>query len=132
MKLKFHHVAITVRNIEKSVKWYKDKLDFKVLHDYEKHGMHIVQLKKDEVRLELFHFSKATKTLPNYRKELMNDLHVLGTKHLCIEVDDLDAIIKYLKSKGVTFATQIDTAGFGGRYIFFKDCNGILIELYES
>lgn len=61
----------------------------------------------------------------------MDDLHVIGTKHLCIEVDDLDEFIKQLQSKAVEFATKMDTAGFGGRYIFIKDCNGILIELYQ-
>lgn len=62
----------------------------------------------------------------------MNDLHVIGTKHLCIQVENLERAVGELKTKGVQFATEIDTAGFGGRYIFFKDCNDILIELYEE
>ena len=94
--------------------------------------MEITQLVLGDVRVELFCFREDTKVLPDYRKDLMDDLHVLGTKHLCIEVENLDQTIEDLKQKGVKFATELDTAGFGGRYIFFKDCNGILIELYQA
>ncbi len=132
MKFKPHHVALTVSNTEQSINWYKDKLGFEIMHRYNKHGMEITQLKLEDVRLELFCYGQETKPLPDYRNDLMDDLHVMGTKHLCIEVEDLEGTIRELKSKGVEFATEVDKAGFGGKYIFFKDCNGILIELYES
>ncbi len=132
MSFKPHHVAFTVKNTEESIKWYQDKLGFEVIHRYDKHGMEITQLKLDDVRLELFCYREDTKPLPDYRKELMDDLHVMGTKHLCIEVDNLEQTIEALKQKGVEFSTEVDIAGFGGRYIFFKDCNGILIELYQA
>lgn len=48
-----------------------------------------------------------------------------------IQVDNIDEIVKDLQSKGVTFVMDIDTAGFGGRYTFFKDCNDILVELFQ-
>ena len=132
MSFRPHHVAFTVKNIEESVQWYQDKLGFEVVHQYNKHGMEITHLKLGDVRLELFSYGESTKPLPDYRKDLMSDLHVIGTKHLCIEVDDLDKTINELKAKRVEFTRDIDTAGFGGRYIFFKDCNGILIELYQK
>ena len=132
MSFKPHHVAFTVRNTKESTEWYIDKLGFQVIHEYNKHGMEITQLKLDSVRIELFCYGNETKMLPDYRKDLMDDLHVMGTKHLCIEVDNLDESVKELKSKGVEFPREIDTAGFGGRYIFIKDCNGILIELYQN
>ena len=132
MNFKPHHVAFTVKNTEQSVEWYKNKLGFRVIHKYNKNDMKITLLKLGDVKLELFCFGKETKSLPNHRRVLIDDLHVIGTKHLCIEVDNLDQSIKKLKEKRVEFATEIDTAGFGGRYIFIKDCNDILIELYQS
>lgn len=131
MKFKPHHVALTVKNTSESIKWYQEKLGCKILHNYKKHGMEITQLQLDEVRIELFDYGKVTKPLPDYRKELMDDLHVIGTKHLCIEVEDLNKMVQSLNEKGVE-TREIDTAGFGGRYTFFKDCNGILIELYQK
>ena len=127
-----HHVALTVNDIDESVQWYQQKLDFKLIHRYKKHGMEIVHLQLGDVRIELFNYGEKTKSLPDYKHNLMDDLHVVGTKHLCIQVDNLEATIKSFKEKGVQFATDLDTAAFGGRYIFFKDCNNILIELYQE
>lgn len=106
MNFRPHHIALTVYSSEKSIQWYQEKLGFKVIHKYNKHGMEITHLKLGDVRLELFCFGKDTKPLPDDRKDLMNDLRVVGTKHLCIEVDNLDGAIKELQSKGVEFATE--------------------------
>lgn len=132
MSFKINHVALTVKDTEESIKWYQEKLGFEVIYRYNKHGMEIIQLKLDQVRIELFSYGENTKPLPDYRKELMDDLHVIGTKHLCIEVNNLDEIMEQLKEKGVEFVMDIDAAGFGGRYTFIKDPNGIIIELYQA
>lgn len=131
MKFRPHHAAFTVNNIDESVKWYEEKLGFKVTHRYNKLGSERAIMELDEVRLELFNFDKDTLPLPDYRKDLLEDLHVQGIKHLCIEVENLDEIILSLNKKGVQ-NRKVDTAGFGGRFTFIKDCNGILIELYQK
>jgi len=131
MKFKPHHVALTVNNMEETVEWYKNNLGFKVTHDYGKYGAKKILLQLDEVRLELFDFDKENQPLPDYRKDLMEDIHVVGTKHLCIEVEDLDVLVQDLKQKGIE-TRKIDTAGFGGRFTFIKDNNGILIEFYQK
>src|SRR2546430_6793416 len=118
MNFKPHHVAFTVKNIEESIKWYKDILDLPLLFRYEKDGMKLALLKLADSQIELFEFGKTTEALPIDRKNLMTDLHVIGTKHLCLETDNLDATIEQLKNKGVKFATETDTTAFGGRYIF--------------
>lgn len=132
MNLKPHHIAFTVKDTEKSILWFQEKLGFEVFHRNNKHGMEITQLKSGDVKIELFSYGESTKDLPDYRKDLMEDLHVIGTKHLCIEVENLDATIEQLKAKGVKEIREVDTAGFGGRYTFIKDPNGILIELYQA
>lgn len=81
MNFQPHHTAFTVRNMDESINWYQDKLGFITAHRYNKHGMEIAILELDKVRLELFCYGQETKPLPDYRKDLMDDLHVIGTKH---------------------------------------------------
>jgi methylmalonyl-CoA epimerase len=130
--IKPHHVALTVNDIQESTKWYSDKLGFQTKHNYDKNGMQIALLELNGFRIELFHFPNNTKPLHEEDKNLMDSLHIIGTKHLCLEVDNLDDTIKELGKKGVEFSTETDTVSFGGKYIFIKDCNGILIELYQK
>lgn len=131
MKFKLHHVALSIKNTDESIEWYKNNFGFEVTRQYEKNGRKITQLKLDDIRIELFDCGESTKPLPDYRKELKKDLCVIGTKHLCLEVEDLDKTIQSLNAKGIK-TREVDTAGFGGKYTFINDCNGILIELYQS
>lgn len=132
MNLKLHHVAFTVKNIQESTKWYEEKLGFKGIYNYKNKDFEMVMLQLADIKIELISFGRNTKDLPDYRSDLMDDIHTIGTKHLCMEVNNLDEFINMLKAKGVHFIMETDTAAIGGRYIFFKDCDGILIELYQS
>jgi methylmalonyl-CoA/ethylmalonyl-CoA epimerase len=132
MNIKIHHVALTVTDLEKSIKWYQEKLGFTVVTHFKRPARDTVLLQRDTARIELFGIHKGLKPLPKYREDLYEDISVVGTKHVCLEVDDLDATVAQLKAKGVDFVMDADNASFGGRFIFFKDCNGILIELYQA
>lgn len=126
-----HHIAFTVNNLEESIKWYQEKLGFELIHKYEKE-IKFALLRLDQVKIEIFDFGNETSPLPNYRKGLMIDLKTVGTKHLAIEVSELDTFVGELRYKNVEFENEIDEASFGGRFIFLKDINGILIELYSN
>jgi catechol 2,3-dioxygenase-like lactoylglutathione lyase family enzyme len=131
MHFKTHHVAFTVPSIEETVAWYEKVFDAMVIHSYQGKDMDIVLIGFGEIKIELFQF-RESKPMPEYSKSLMDDLHVEGIKHLSIQIEDLKETMDALRKRGVTFVTEIDTAAFGGHYVFFKDCNGTLIELYQS
>jgi|SRR3989338_2979364 len=128
--MRIHHVALTVRNLGASIAWYTDIFDARVIDTYEKHGLEIAQLKIGDAWIELF--AGGESELPEYRKTLKGDISTVGTKHLALETDDLDALVKKLREKSVVFETEPDTAHFGGQYVFIKDLDGILIELYQK
>lgn len=132
MKLGIHHIALTVRDMDESVAWYRSVFDAEVVERYSKHDMEIAHIKIGNARLELFSSGVTAESLPEYRKSLQSDIRVVGTKHICLETDSLDALMEKLKKQNVKFATEVDTAGFGGRYVFIQDPNGILIELYQA
>lgn len=126
-----NHIAITVKNLNESIDWYRDKFAFKLVSKHQYQDMYFALISLKKIKIELFCFNKTTKPLPDYRKKLMNDLAVVGTKHICFDVDNLNSIITKLKNKRVQIIGEPDTSAFGGKYVFVKDCNGILIELYE-
>jgi len=131
MKFKPHHIAFTVKNLQQTINWYENNLGFKVLTEYEKKGVKKALLQLDEVLIELFDNGENTKLLPNYRKTVADDLQVIGTKHIGIEVEDLYELVKSLQKKGVE-VQEIKPVSFGGICTFITDCNGILIELYQK
>ena len=127
-----HHIALTVNKLKESVEWYKNTLGFTEVKSYHDENMDIVLLQLNYIKLELFSIKDKTQALPEYRKELMSDLHVIGTKHLCLQTNNLESSIIELHTKGVEFLGKPSESFFGGKYIFFKDCNGILIELLQE
>ena len=128
--MKINHVAFSVSDIDRSIDWYKNTLGFQLETKYKKHDLVIAHLVLGDARIELF--SGDISPLPEERKTLRSDLRVTGTKHVCFEIENIDKLAADLKQRGVDFETEIDTAGFGGKYVFIKDLDGILIELYQK
>jgi len=61
----------------------------------------------------------------------------VGSTHLCLEVDDIDGWCNELREKGVDVYAdpfrETDPGPFdGSRWLFFKDPDGISIELVEK
>lgn len=58
-----------------------------------------------------------------------------GTAHFCLRVDDLEALYPELAAKGVQFIsgviTQTGGVNKGGRVVYAKDPDGIIIELIQ-
>ena len=52
------------------------------------------------------------------------------TRHLGLEVEDLEALVARLRAEGVPFRNEIVT-GPGGRQILCEDPSGNVVELFE-
>ena len=59
-----------------------------------------------------------------------------GTAHLCLRVDDLDALYEHLLAAGVEFVSEVQTptAGpnAGGRVVYLLDPDQIRVELLQT
>ena len=130
--LKLAHIALSVSNINKSAHFYRKHFGFKLARKYphKEIGLTIAVINKGDISLELFEFKKRH-ALPNYRKDLNNDLKTIGAKHFSFAVSDIEGEYKRLKKSGVKLATPIRIFDNGLRYFFIKDPNGILLELME-
>ncbi|MGD0610263.1 MAG: VOC family protein [Anaerolineales bacterium] len=129
--LDFQHYTISVSNIEKSLSFYRDLLGFPVLgrlNYHNKVGLMIYFLDiGNNAILEMFGFQVPTK--PSDR--IADDLQ-LGIRHVGFKVKDVDEIALRLKSANVPFTMEPLDAHGGVRIAFFKDPDGILLEIIQG
>ena len=132
LQLEMHHAAISVSDLGRSMRWYESRLGFKLINRFEnpKLDAKIVLMALGRYHLELVCF-KEQKPLPNYRKTLASNLKTIGTKHMALGTNDIEQAYRILKGKGVKFDSKPRVGGSGHKYAFFKDPDGVLIELFE-
>lgn len=112
-----HHVHIFASDLGKSVRFYEDFFDGKVVSDMELAGARNVFMKVGNGRI---HFYDQP---PKFSGR--GSIH-----HFGIQTDDIEGVVKKLKSKGVVFTKEITDAGFW-KYIMVPAPDDILIELFE-
>ena len=128
----FHHVGITVRDLEATIAWYEKHLGFKRLTDFGYPGARVAFIGRGDLRLEFFQIENAM-PMEDGRKEAESNLSFGGINHFAIFVDDLDGTLEELKAKGVEqgYTLNVVPDGSGDRYTFIRDNEGMLIELYQ-
>jgi methylmalonyl-CoA/ethylmalonyl-CoA epimerase len=130
--ISFHHVGISVPNAEESAAWYRKMLGFEVvtrMPQSASNGMTVVHIKRGNCYIELFQVAGA-KPLPDYRRDPTADFGVHGVKHFALQVSDVQAVTKELKTKGAEIATgPVDTPGVA--FVFIRDNAGNAFELIQ-
>jgi len=125
--MRIHHLAIGVKNLDKSIKFYQQCFGFTEVERFTKSGWDgkVVILRLGEVNLELFHFNEQIESKDNH-----NQFNVIGLKHIAFLVDSVDETYSRLKKLNV----DIDKPQLGttcAKFCFLRDPNGVVIELYE-
>ena len=118
----FDHVAITVKDFEKTIDWYVQNLGFTVKSNIviEERGIKRAFLEAGgQAMLELFGFIDDEKVIkgPSLNAE------ETGIKHISFFVDNMEEICQRIKNSGIEFTT------FTPNRVVFKDPNSIIIEL---
>ena len=127
------HYAISVKNMEQSVSFYEG-LDFVVKNEWraDDGSISITHMKNDSFILELFCY-RQYKSMPHTAFVLNEDLPVIGSKHIGLNVNNLEATQEYLLNKGmIKKKVEIRNGRMGRRYFFISDPDGILIEIIEK
>lgn len=131
MKIKrIEHVAIAVKDIPGVRDIFENKLGIEM--EYEEQnaaGTKIAMFPVGDTYLELLQSDKPDANVNNWIAKRGE-----GLFHLCLEVDDIEAALAELKSRGVKLRDETPRTGHGGTRIAFLDPNstgGLVFELVE-
>lgn len=127
---KINHVAIVVENIDTALAFWRDQLGLELDHieDVPSQASKVAFLPVGEGEVELVEPTDPESGLAKYLEK-----HGEGMHHICVEVDDIDEMLKILSGKGVRLINvePIDLPGRRMAFIHPKAANGVLVELYE-
>ena len=120
-----HHVAIIVSDYNRSKDFYVNKLGFPILRENYRSDRNDwkLDLKCGGLELEIF-------AEPNPPKRVTNP-EACGLRHLAFWVPDVEETVKELEKKGISCEPVRTDVYTGKRMTFFKDPDGLPLELHE-
>jgi glyoxylase I family protein len=132
MRYEFHHVAISVTDIQASSRFYA-AFGFRPLTSWvaDDKSLEIVHLKLHEVIVELFCYRDPI-SLPEHAQSLDNDLPTLGCKHFGLRVLSIRDAVDDLKRSGHEPVSEIKLGRTGIQYCFYRDPDGVFVEVVQD
>lgn len=137
----FRHVGIVVKDLEKTLHFYRDVLGLAVSKEMDEEGSFvdtILGLTKVKVKtIKMLLPQGGGIELLHYRSPVMPEssscqIHERGITHFALTVKDLDSQYKRLSQEGVEFIAPPATSPNGyAKVAFCKDPEGNYIELVE-
>jgi methylmalonyl-CoA/ethylmalonyl-CoA epimerase len=127
--LKIDHLAIAVPSLEPAISAY-EALGFRVekTHDVPTEKVRAAFLPVGESHLELLQPTDPSSVVARFLEKRS------GLHHVCVLVDDLDAALAEMKTRGVPLLDEKPRVGAGGCRVAFvhpKGAGGVLLELKE-
>ena len=123
------HVGLAVPDLAGLVPLFRDVLDMPEVPLGDSDGARIAGLAAGESLVELLEPADDTGPIARYLARRGPGIH-----HLCLAVDDLDAMLQRCRSAGIQLIDEVPRVGAEGKRIAFlhpKSTGGILVELSE-
>jgi methylmalonyl-CoA/ethylmalonyl-CoA epimerase len=129
--LQIDHIGVAAKSVLESLRFFEEKLGIaptasEAVNDQ---SVRVAFLPVGEVKIELLE-----STRPDGPVARFIEARGEGVQHIALRVDDLEAALAELKSKGVRLIDEHPRIGAGGSRIAFvhpKDTHGVLLELCE-
>jgi len=126
------HVAIAVRGLDDALPFYTETLgfDLKATEEAEEGRVRVAILTKGPHRIELIESVTEDSPIRRFLEKRGPGLH-----HLCLEVDDLDAMLDTMRAAGTRLIDETPRPGADGRRVAFvhpEAAGGVLLELSEK
>ena len=120
-----HHIAIISSSWEKAKDFYIDKLGFELTREVWRPAQndYLRMLTLGQTTLELFIRPDAP--------QRVNNPEAMGLRHLAFHVEDAEAAARWLNSRGIETEPIREDLVNGGKFTFFKDPDGLPLEIHE-
>jgi methylmalonyl-CoA/ethylmalonyl-CoA epimerase len=127
-----NHVALVVANMEASLAFWRDALGMELrrMDDIPSEMSTVAFLPVEGSELELVLPTTADSGIAKYLAKRGPGMH-----HVCLEVDDLDGMLRELRAKEIRLVNEEPRASSDGRRYAFvhpESTGGVLVELYET
>ena len=122
-----HHTAIICSNYQASKKFYVDILGLQIIREtyrQERQSYKLDLALNGKYVIELFSFQNPPKR--------PSQPEATGLRHIAFEVDDLNKMIAYLKTKNITAEALRTDEMTGKHFTFIFDPDDLPVELYEK
>ena len=125
MLFKQHHIAIISSDWDQAREFYVNKLGFNLTREVYRPAQndYLRMLSLGETTLELFIRPDAP--------QRVNNPEAMGLRHLAFRVEDAVAAAAWLNARGIETEPIREDKVNGGRYTFFKDPDGLPLEIHE-
>ncbi len=123
--MKFHHVAITIKDLQISIPFYEEFFGLKEVKRFRREDMGAIGcfLQNENAIVELWQFD-------NFKDGAREDLSFAGLKHISFTDEDPESIRKLFTDKGINCGS-LQIGASGGTYFFLSDPDGNQIEIYK-
>jgi len=130
-----HHVAVRVPDFAAAKRWYTEKLDFRVIHEWpyaDQHLAYLAPATDEHFYLEILGDGQPGPIPKPVYTDLGDSLRLAGYHHFCLNVADIQATVAELKRRGVHIVTEpFELPVINRRLAFLADPWGNLIELAQ-
>lgn len=122
---KQHHIAVICSNWDAAREFYVNKLGFELIREVYRPAQndYLRMLRLGETTLELFIRPDAP--------QRVNNPEARGLRHLAFRVEDAVAAAAWLNSRGIETEPIREDLVNGGKFTFFKDPDGLPLEIHE-
>ena len=121
---KQHHIAIICSDWNRAKEFYVDKLGYEVIREVYRPEFqdYLRMLRQGDTVLEIF-------IKPDYPERVTNP-EAKGLRHLAFHVEKLEPAVQWLNDMGIQTEPIREDKANGGRFVFFKDPDGLPLELH--
>lgn len=130
MLMKLDHVGIAVKSLDSALGVYRNLMDFQEKRtEVASQKVRVALVPIGDIYLELMEPTSPDSTVAKFLEDRGEGLH-----HIAFEVDDIEAVMKMYKAKGLRFLYERPAEGkFGSKVNFIhpKDTGRVLVELTQ-